>query len=191
MRRRISVSRLFMLDFDGLAMARRPIYLHKRYKARSELAQLVGDINVAWNDAHLSVYAIFAELVGDSKKAKAMFFALRTDAAQRDITTALAPVALGGEKLRRIRKEVLDFMKHLNQLASKRNDAIHSLWSIYGRTNDPVVIKASRPRLANKSVRKVLTEHRTEIKTIAFYSEDLWRRVHDALLASRSTRRAQ
>ena len=76
-------------------MAKRPIKnLGKRKSARRELAHLVGEINVEWNEAHSWVFGIFSALLGDHERAKAIFFALRIDSAQRDITTALGNVVL-------------------------------------------------------------------------------------------------
>src|SRR5216684_2202670 len=58
---------------------------------KEEHAAMIGRVAVAWNDVQFAVSQIFWLLSGmPQKRAHAVFFALRTDAAQRDITNAAA-----------------------------------------------------------------------------------------------------
>ena len=61
--------------------------LEKQY---DEHAALVGHITLAWSNIHSEVFAIFSLLCGmEGRRSEAIFFALKSDASQRDITLAI------------------------------------------------------------------------------------------------------
>ena len=90
---------------------------------------LLGRVAIAWGDCHSAVYAIFLLLSGlPSDCADAIFFTLKADTAQRDITRALAIARLREHP--KLEKRVADFIKGLNTLAGERNAAIHTSWAM-------------------------------------------------------------
>ena len=61
--------------------------LEKQY---DEHAALVGHVTLAWSNIHSEVFAIFSLLCGmEGRRSEAIFFALKSDASQRDITLAI------------------------------------------------------------------------------------------------------
>lgn len=94
------------------------------------LAPLIGRVTIAANNAQHLVLIIFDILVRDGDLARAIFFSLKSDAAQRDITLAAMAVRLRGapELLERGRKA----FQRLADLSGERNAAIHTIWAVEG-----------------------------------------------------------
>ena len=89
-------------------------------------AQLTGEVVWAWNQLHSSFGMVFAALIPDQNlmAAHAIWSALTTDRAQRDVLLALAEwTYFEGRPLERIRWAI----NATNLLSSYRNAAIHTL----------------------------------------------------------------
>src|SRR5262249_15786989 len=68
-----------------------PDIQQKLQKLEDTFAPLIGKINMKWGDAQFWVYVIFYYLMKeDILRSKAIFFALRSDDAQRKVTLAVA-----------------------------------------------------------------------------------------------------
>lgn len=92
-------------------------------------ALLIGQVNISWTMCQLLVFLLFYQLSGMTwENARAVFFALRADVQQREITVALASERLTGS--RSPRKRVVAAISRLNELANERNAATHTMWSI-------------------------------------------------------------
>ena len=79
-----------------------------------------------WNDAQSMVYLMFSDMLdADHSRSKAIFFSLRSDGAQRTVTTALAKAVLRDEKLT---DDVVDGVERFGRMAGRRNDFIHTIW---------------------------------------------------------------
>ncbi len=91
-----------------------------------KLESLIGRLTMIWNDAQSMVYLMFSDMLGaDHDRSKAIFFSLRSDGAQRTVTTALAKAVLRDEKLT---DDVVDGLERFGRMAGRRNDFIHTIW---------------------------------------------------------------
>ena len=90
-------------------------------------AELVGRVAIKWNSTHYAVYLLFETITGMTA-AWEVFWALKADTAQRDITLGAAVPLLKDqpELLRRLR---MSFNK-LGALAGERNAIVHAAWSV-------------------------------------------------------------
>lgn len=94
-----------------------------------EHARLIGQVTIAWNDVHHLVYLTFEQLSGLSEEmAESLFFSLRSDAGQRDLTMAAARVALQADPERL--KALTTIINGVGKLAAIRNEAIHTAWAV-------------------------------------------------------------
>jgi hypothetical protein len=92
-------------------------------------AALIGGVSLAWNDVHSMVLFIFADLSGMPwERAEAVYFALKADQAQRDITIALIQTVLASENDRPLRELGSKLMGQIGGLAGDRNLANHAMW---------------------------------------------------------------
>jgi hypothetical protein len=97
--------------------------LEKQY---DEHAALVGHVTLAWSNIHSQVFRIFALLCGTTKRqSEAIFFALKSDASQREITLAVINETVS-EPLRDKGKAIFG---RINGLAGDRNLAAHTMWA--------------------------------------------------------------
>lgn len=88
----------------------------------------IGRVAVAWNTAQSLVHLYFMTISGlPVVEAKAVFFALKGDTGQRDITHALLQEKFIShpDLLARTNR----VFKRLGELSGERNAAIHTLWS--------------------------------------------------------------
>jgi hypothetical protein len=61
----------------------------------AEHAELIGRVSMAWNSIQYVIFLLFTKLSGlPADKAEAVFFTLKADTAQRDITAKVGAVAL-------------------------------------------------------------------------------------------------
>jgi hypothetical protein len=93
-----------------------------------EHAALVGRVSIAWNDVQFEIFKLFAAVSGMPEvRAEAVFFALRNDRSQRDITLAAALNALldNGDLFSRCEAAINDAGK----LSGERNAVMHAMWA--------------------------------------------------------------
>lgn len=94
----------------------------------SSHAEIIGNVAISWNMCHVMVFSLFYMLSGMSwDRAAAVFFALKADVQQREITMALA---LQLPKAKSPRKKITAALGRLNELAAERNATIHTMWSV-------------------------------------------------------------
>ena len=88
-------------------------------------AALVGHVTLAWSNVHYLVFEIFRMLAGmEDRCAGAVFFALKSDASQRDITLALIKERVSDETQRKAGS----LFGRISGLAGERNLAAHTMW---------------------------------------------------------------
>ena len=101
--------------------------------------QLIGGITIGWSAAHSAVYALFAALSGLSlERSKAIFFAIKQDLAQREMTLALAKVTLVEHP--DCLERATSLLKQISSLSGDRNAAIHSFWFVSKEQKGALVI---------------------------------------------------
>ena len=101
-------------------------------------AFLIGHIVISWNEVHWAVYALFLELSGmDPDRAKDVFFSVRNNSTQRDMTLAAGKNALTAHPT--IWESLRMTINELDKLAGERNAAIHTMWGFnyYNALLDP------------------------------------------------------
>jgi hypothetical protein len=92
-------------------------------------AELLGRVTIAWNRLQYIFFLIFTALSGmPVGKAQAVYFTLKADTAQRDITAKVAAVALKSRPV--LLERFTKIMKAVNDLAGQRNAATHTIWDI-------------------------------------------------------------
>lgn len=92
-------------------------------------ALLIGQVTIAWNGVQAMVHAFFLKFSGmPLDKANAVFFALKQDSAQRDITLAVCRTSLGEGAS--IWPRLKGCFNAIETLAGERNATIHTLWAI-------------------------------------------------------------
>lgn len=97
--------------------------LEEQYAAH---AALVGHVTLAWSNIHSQVFRIFALLCGlNGRRSEAVFFALKSDASQREITLAVINESLSEP----LRKKGAVIFGRINGLAGERNLAAHTMWA--------------------------------------------------------------
>jgi len=90
-------------------------------------AELIGRVVIAWNEVQWMVYRLFVVFSGMSEdQAKDVFFSLRSDSTQRDLTLAAGKSALA--KSPTLWNKFRITMCAIGTLASERNAAIHTMW---------------------------------------------------------------
>ncbi len=117
-------------------------------KAISDLAPLIGKMTIDWNECQSSVFLMFNQMLGVGVyKAMAIFFAVKSDGGQRDITIALANNTLADPRLL---KDFTAAMTAFNRIAGRRNDFIHAMWHTTPDSEDLKVWLDARARLVGK-----------------------------------------
>ena len=156
---------------------------------RTDIATLVGQINVAWGDIQFWVYLIFRFLMNDTLRAQAIFFAIRSDSVQRDITAALVDLALTHALPKELRKDARVLFSELQRIVGRRNDAIHAMWS-FGVFDESITPMAgSSPRLQEKDAIAELRQTVNEIVEATFAVKDFLDALRDAQIPLLSTNR--
>ncbi len=119
-----------------------------REKIYDDLAKSIGRASMVWNDVQSEVFFLFKKLSKmDLSSAEAVFFAVKTDASQREMTAALAKIELKDDPNNLDR--VLNNLKEAGNLAAQRNVAIHTAWLVgedymprlYGRLTRPKALR--------------------------------------------------
>jgi len=117
-------------------------------------AIIIGEVILAWTDAHFWVYALYQILSNQSHSAATQkFLSIRSDHGQREITSDLAKEVL--ENAGPLKDDVLDALKRFGDLAAERNAATHSMWGIEadGYGQDRQVAIRALPGLALPKLR--------------------------------------
>jgi hypothetical protein len=97
--------------------------LEKQYAAHAEL---IGHITLAWSNIHSEVFDIFNLLCGmPGRRSEVIFFALKSDASQRDIALAL----INETASEPIRNKAKTLFGRISSFAGERNLATHTMWA--------------------------------------------------------------
>jgi hypothetical protein len=90
-------------------------------------ARAIGAVAITWGGAQESLFMVFCELADIPRPhADAIFFALKADSAQRDITVGLAEQVLTEEP--HLLAELRRLITLMGKSAGERNAAIHTMW---------------------------------------------------------------
>lgn len=93
-----------------------------------QLVAMIGRITVSWGDIHYAIFQLFVELTGiPNALAETIFFKLRSDATQREITEAAAKHVLSEELFDR----VTAVFKQIGCIAGERNVVVHAMWATH------------------------------------------------------------
>jgi len=97
-------------------------------RALNEFAKTIGMVTIKYNEAQAAVLVIFV-LLSDLNRdvARTLFFSVKSDAGQRDMTIALANTKLA-ETHPEDRRNVVAAIENLSSLSGERNAAIHTMW---------------------------------------------------------------
>lgn len=119
--------------------------------SKKALAAWLGEFTMTWNDIHFSLFFILWRLMSkDSMRSEAIFFALRSDRAQRDLTTRTAKAVLGPWP--DLCKRLIAAIERIGKLNGRRNDFIHAMW-IADHPGVTEVWQPSSPRLSKKEIK--------------------------------------
>lgn len=102
---------------------------HSEDEYDTKHAAMLGGVSLAWNDIHsevLETFAALSEMPWD--RADAIFFALKADQAQRDITIALIKTVLCNSEDVVLRDRGTSLMGQIGSYAGERNIATHAMW---------------------------------------------------------------
>jgi hypothetical protein len=92
-------------------------------------AELIGHVVVSWNEVHWFMYVLFATFSGmPEQQARDVFFSIRSDASQRELTLAAGKFALAGRP--HLWARLQDVMSAIDKLAGERNAAVHTMWGL-------------------------------------------------------------
>lgn len=95
----------------------------------NDQATLIGRVTLEWNHVCDMVFHTFWQLSGmELEQARAVFYALKADSAQRDITSAIARVRLKDDP--KLCMRFLDVLRKIGQISGERNAAIHTTWTV-------------------------------------------------------------
>lgn len=130
-----------------------------------EIAPLIGHVNLAWNNLQFWVFCVFWKLLDvGAMKADSIFFALRTDRAQRDITLQLIKATMFN--FEELRHRLEDLIERANKLAGRRNDVIHAMIFVDHPATAAQVFASSSPRLSKKDLTTELKDLVLTIKAL-------------------------
>lgn len=132
------------------------------------LATNIGRITIAWNDIHFFVFTMFWRMNGnDPAKAMDIFFALRADSAQRDITAGLANSALAPWP--ELQQQAISALNAIGKLAGRRNAFVHAMWIFESQEGDiehKSLFAPSSPKLSAKDIATELEQLGAEIEAL-------------------------
>lgn len=116
------------------------------------LQNYIGRLTVLWNDIHFCIFLLFWKLMDkDIEKSEAIFFLLRSDRAQRDLTKSLVKATL--ERHPDVQNRTCKAIEAINDVSGRRNDFIHAMW-INDHPNVVKVWTSSSPRLSEKDIKQ-------------------------------------
>jgi hypothetical protein len=98
-------------------------------KELGENALLIGRVTMQWTTIQAAISQLFRRLSGlDAEKAEAVFFAVKSDSSQRDMTLALARIVLKDQS--ELLRRVIKLFNLLGELSGERNAVTHAMWAV-------------------------------------------------------------
>jgi hypothetical protein len=139
---------------------------------------LLGRVTVAWNDCHYLVLVIFHILSGVSwEKACAIFLALKSDHARREITLQLMKEVLSTENDQSIKDLGTRLLGQLGGLGGERNLATHTMWAtvVPDRNIFPNASPEMRPHPSLPKAKNLQADFKSQFSNLALNLQDLFR----------------
>lgn len=91
-------------------------------------AELIGRVVISWNEVQWIIYRLFVGFSGmPEQQAHDVFFALRSDASQRDLALAAGKTALADYPF--LWEQFRTSLCEVRRLAGERNAAIQTMWA--------------------------------------------------------------
>ena len=121
----------------------------KSSKAWDEFYNLIGRIVVTINTAHWCVFEMMGILLNTSREdTTPIYYSLKADAAQRDLTLAIMADRLTDPTEAALAKRIAETINELGKASGLRNAFIHTHWSMNYSDNALVVTDGKpHPRL--------------------------------------------
>ena len=125
-------------------------------------ATLIGRVTIAWNTAHYFLFQVFLALQPKPhlEFAEAIFFELKSDRAQRDLTLAATKAMITDPDLR---KETVDAIDRLHNLASRRNAVTHAMWAFQPHPDSGKVLWRPHATLSKTDIKAELNALASDI----------------------------
>ena len=138
------------------------------------LADLIGQMTITWNECQSIIFMMFYRALDVGiVKATAIFFALRSDGTQRDITAALLPKSVPHDLAHRAIAAINDFGK----IAGRRNDFIHGMWHYEEPNGPPIVWLDTRKNLIGKDTlsegQRLIDDLRSMVLRLHYLREEI------------------
>jgi hypothetical protein len=142
-------------------------------------AALLGLVALAWNDCHYMVLSIFHTLSGlNWNRAYAIFLALKSDHARREIVLELMKEVLKTDNDQPIRELGTQLLRRLGRLGGERNVATHTMWVTV------MPQREVRPHPALPRPKKLKEDFKSQFSTLTTNLRNLFRELmtYDAAL---------
>ena len=152
-----------------------------------QLIYHIGQVTVGWNDVQFWFYAVFRKMLPDPR-AEAIFFAIRTDRAQRDIVRELAENYLSDHP--KLLAELKTKIEEANQLAGRRNDVLHAIWNLDPAAAAPEVLLPKKNRMKGKNVLQEINRLNEDLRKLEMALVDITNRV-ESFVRQKSAKLAQ
>lgn len=125
-------------------------------------APLIGRVTIAWNQAHYFIFQVFLALHPrpEPEFAETIFFALKSDRAQRDLTLAAARTMIKHPPLL---KETTAAIDRFTGLAGRRNAVTHAMWAFQPRPDSGELLWKPHPTFSKKDIKAELNALITDI----------------------------
>ncbi len=157
-------------------------------KTKNELAPLIGHLTIEWNDIQSTVFMMFHQLMGGTvAKSISIFFAVKSDSGQRDITLSLAKEVLFMHP--DLIRALTSTFSSINRMAGRRNDFIHGIWQFPDKDQGIAEIWLGvRERLSGKDPMAECEALRREIADLEYETFILYERIKEALQQPQNAR---
>jgi hypothetical protein len=104
------------------------------HDAQEEFAALIGRVTMYWNDLQYSILSLFEVVLGTPDQiTSAVFFSLKSDAAQRDMVQAVFATRFASDP--KLVTNLGKLMERIGKASGERNAAIHTAWSYWTNEN--------------------------------------------------------
>ncbi len=132
-----------------------------------ENALLIGRVTMQWTTIQVAISKVFHCLSGlDATKSEAVFFAVKSDGSQRDMTLSLGRIVL--ERHPELFQRMIKLFNSLGDLSGERNAVTHAMWAVKmpeGRLT-PIPSRGQHRRLKVKDHRAQFDRLLRELSTM-------------------------
>ncbi|HEX4739383.1 MAG TPA: hypothetical protein VH331_17685 [Allosphingosinicella sp.] len=141
----------------------------------------VGEIAMTWNGMHVAIFCLFAAVTRLKRaQAAAIFYALKADSAQRDITRAAAVARLStrkGAAAQQLSQRITSLFDDIGRYAGIRNGIVHGALVFdqfgYGAVDpfNPPSVTSPKHRLFGHLDREATRIDELAERTVAIFNE--------------------